>query len=206
MEDILETVLQVENQQPELLPELENIGVKIVSVPFRTGGTRKKFINLKPEYLQFKPGQRVLPAPFVGMVDQGPIYFVKKHEPGESHWKDGGYECVSIGGGVRAFFLDALMLHPSEMKKSERIEVGGLRTRGRKRIKPIVVKDPNAPKGKRGRKPLSEEEKQKRELEKQNKPKGTGKRGRPKMDPALKKSKPYVKTGGKRGRPKKQLN
>ena len=30
-----------------------------------------------------------------------------------------------------------------------------------------------------------------------------GKRGRPKMDPALKKSIVYVKTGGKRGRPKK---
>lgn len=30
-----------------------------------------------------------------------------------------------------------------------------------------------------------------------------GKRGRPKMDPALKKSTVYVKTGGKRGRPRK---
>ena len=32
---------------------------------------------------------------------------------------------------------------------------------------------------------------------------GTGKRGRPKMDPTLKKSMVYVKTGGKRGRPRK---
>lgn len=33
---------------------------------------------------------------------------------------------------------------------------------------------------------------------------GTGKRGRPKMDPSLKKTvEVYVKTGGKRGRPKK---
>ena len=30
-----------------------------------------------------------------------------------------------------------------------------------------------------------------------------GKRGRPKMDPTLKKSTVYVKTGGKRGRPRK---
>ena len=33
--------------------------------------------------------------------------------------------------------------------------------------------------------------------------KSKGKRGRPKMDPSLKKSIVYVKTGGKRGRPRK---
>ena len=46
--------------------------------------------------------------------------------------------------------------------------------------------------------------KRKAKAEKILKSKGTGKRGRPKMDPALKKTPTvYVPTGGKRGRPRK---
>ena len=45
--------------------------------------------------------------------------------------------------------------------------------------------------------------KRKAKAEKIRTSKGTGKRGRPKMDPSLKKTPTvYVKTGGKRGRPK----
>ena len=103
--------------------------------------------------------------------------------------------------------------------------------RGRKRKHPVVIKDPNTPKGKRGRKPLSEEEKTRRAALVEVKPKnpnGTGKRGRPPMPehlkkpkvvkpvvegvrrrgrpsiaPELRKNKPYVPNGGKRGRPAK---
>ena len=49
--------------------------------------------------------------------------------------------------------------------------------------------------------------KRKAKAEKILKSKGTGKRGRPKMDPSLKKTPTvYVKTGGKRGRPRKDPN
>ena len=49
--------------------------------------------------------------------------------------------------------------------------------------------------------------KRKAKAEKIRTSKGTGKRGRPKMDPSLKKTPTvYVKTGGKRGRPRKDPN
>ena len=49
--------------------------------------------------------------------------------------------------------------------------------------------------------------KRKAKAEKILKSKGTGKRGRPKMDPALRKTPTvYVPTGGKRGRPRKDPN
>jgi len=57
----------------------------------------------------------------------------------------------------------------------------------------------NKPKGKRGRPKMNPALKKTPTV---YVPTG-GKRGRPKMDPALKKSTVYVKTGGKRGRPRK---
>ena len=57
----------------------------------------------------------------------------------------------------------------------------------------------NKPKGKRGRPKMDPALKKTPTV---YVPTG-GKRGRPKMDPALKKSTVYVKTGGKRGRPRK---
>jgi len=57
----------------------------------------------------------------------------------------------------------------------------------------------NKPKGKRGRPKIDPSLKKTPTVY----VKTGGKRGRPKMDPALKKSIVYVKTGGKRGRPKK---
>jgi len=216
----------------ELPVELEQQGVKVIQVPSIStpGASRKIFINLKPEYIEFKQGQRVLPAEFVGIPDQGAVYFNKTYPPGTKFYADGGHQCLTELGGRRTFFLDALMIHPSEFKKSQRITIEGLKRRGRKsdpnKIK--VDKNPNAPKGKRGRKPLDPEEKLRREALKIPKIGGTGKRGRPKKDPnELKvkeviirpegyipkrgrpakeggiKSVPYIKTGKPRGRPKK---
>jgi hypothetical protein len=57
----------------------------------------------------------------------------------------------------------------------------------------------NKPKGKRGRPKMDPSLKKTPTVY----VKTGGKRGRPKMDPTLKKSMVYVKTGGKRGRPRK---
>lgn len=202
-----------ESQKPELPNDLIREGIQISEIPANTFGTRKVFTNLKPEHKDFKAGQQVLPASFVGIPDQGKVFFKKYHEPGEKNWKDGGYECNDSFGGTRAFFLDALMIHPNEMKKSERVEVIGLKKRGRKanpnKIK--VEKDPNAPKGKRGRPRLTEGERKTPVYV----PNG-GKRGRKPLDPAEKERRLQERIAknpnldpnrvkGKRGRPKGSL-
>jgi hypothetical protein len=67
------------------------------------------------------------------------------------------------------------------------------------KTKAKVKVDEDKPKGKRGRPPMDPSLK-KEVIE--YKPTG-GKRGRPKVDAALRKSTAYVKTGGRRGRPSK---
>lgn len=229
METVNESKEQVE---PQLPTELTTEGIKVIDVPAPTFGTRKVFVNLKPEHIAFKQGQRVLPADFVGAPDQGPVYYDKTYPIGTKFYKDGGHKCITQYGGYRTFYLDALMIHPTEMKLSQRVEVDGSIKRGRKSNPNKPKKDPDAPKGKRGRKPLdptlkaakeaekeaklitnpdrkrgrkplSEEEKAKRAAIPVEIKVTTGKRGRPSIDPSLRKSKPYVPNGGKRGRPKK---
>ena len=187
------------------------------------------FTDVPQIFINFVPGCKVLSSEMEAMGDSTPTYFIKKHEPGEKGWKDGGFECNSITGSTRCFHLDSLVVHPDEFNKRTRAQftlvkdgetplelpteinientVERTSKRGRKRTKPVIVKDPNAPKGQRGRKPLSPEEKQRRidlgliVVKDPNAPKG--KRGRPKMDPSLLKPKvEYVPKGnGKRGRP-----
>lgn len=191
---------------------------------------RKIFSDVPDVYKDFTPNCKVLSAEMETANDSTPVFFVKKHEPGEKGWKEGGYECSTISNQFRAFHLDALIVHPDELSKRIRnqyrlVKEGEtplieptladlqientvpVKRRGRPRTKPVVIKDPNAPKGKRGRPAMSAEEKQRRidlgltKVVDPNKPKG--KRGRPKLDPALlKPKKEYVPKGnGKRGRP-----
>lgn len=221
-----------EQVEPQLPTELITEGIRVVEIPAPTYGKRKIFVNLKPEHTAFKQGQRVLPADFVGIPDQGPVFYDKSYPPGAKFHKHGGHQCTMQYGGYRTFFLDALMIHPLEMKLSQRVEIEGTVKRGRKSNPNKVKKDPDAPKGKRGRKPLdptlkaakiaekeqklitnpdrkrgrkplSEEERAKRALIPVEVKVTTGKRGRPSIDPSLRKSKPYIPNGGKRGRPKK---
>ena len=163
----------------------------------------------KKQFTSFKPGQRVLPAQHFESNSNIEFYFVARHEHGEKGWNGGGYECRDSSGGTRAFYLDALIIHPKEIKVKDQttaVTISNLnhKQRGRKRTKPIVVKDLNAPKGKRGRKPLDPEVKAQREAEalvkKQN---SGGRRGRPKLPDHLKKSKPISTSTEqkRRGRP-----
>lgn len=181
--------------QPSEMPE----GIQVVEIPAKSFGTRKVFANVDPKYRQFKKGVRVLPARNYES-DPNPIYFVKEHAPGEQYFPEGGYSCVDSTSAYRAFYLDEIIIHPSEIKGKKQEIVGG-KKRGRpsnpdKPSKPEP--DPTAPKRGRGRPPKEDSEKKTLPYV----PTG-GKRGRPSIDPSLRKSKPYVPTGGKRGRPSK---
>ena len=135
------------------------------------------------QFLDFKPGIDVLPAAHYESDTAGNFYFVKEHEPGEKYWPEGGYECVDDYGMKRAFFLDALIVHPRTFK-------------GKTKAK--VEVDEYKPKGRRGRPPMDPSLKK---TVAEYKPTG-GFRGRPRKDPGELKSKLYVKTGKPRGRPR----
>ena len=181
--------------------------MKIVELPSTYNLIRRayRFDSLleQTQFTSFKKGDRVLPADYFNNETNIEFYFQERHEPGEKHWIEGGFECRDSTGGFRAFKLDALISHPSTIRQHlpveyELSEENSVKKRGRKKTKLAVVEDkpkrskgrpkkdpserktqPYVPKGtKRGRKPLSEEEKQKRLLEKENKPKRS--KGRPK--------------------------
>lgn len=146
---------------------------------------RKAYV-LDPEeehLLNFTEGVEVLPAEYYNAENGNRFFFRKRHEDGEPGWKGGGFECYDDTGSIRAFYLDALIVHPKFFKKREKAK-----------------EKANKPKGKRGRPKLPEGQRKTPTI---YTPTG-GKRGRPKKDPSLKKTATvYVPTGGKRGRPKK---
>lgn len=157
------------------------------------------FADVEPEFINFTPGCRVLPAPYYSEYNND--YTLKqRYEPGEKpSFKDGGFEVwEGKGGKILSFDLDQIVLHPFELgkmkyfTKSDNIEVKEKITDPDKpkgsRGRPAkldengnrIVKEAYVPTGgQRGRKRLSEEEKAKRELEKVNQPiKEKGQRGR----------------------------
>lgn len=179
--------------------------MKVITIPGPSNLERRLYRFDSPEeeqkYTAFVPGIKVLPSEHYQNAANLVYTFIRRHEHGERFWDGGGYECYDSTGAKRAFYLDALIIHPDEFRGEDvSVVVVGAKRRGRKRTKEQVIKDPNAPKGKRGRKCLSPELKAIRDAEKaQSKGKP---RGRRKMDPALRKTKPYVKKeGSKRGRP-----
>ena len=143
--------------------------MKIIEVPGKTMARKAFVLDDNENYLlDFKPEIEVLPAMYAetdsAVVDK--FYFIKRHEPGEPCWKEGGYEVVDSHGASRSFYLDALIVHPKVFVK-----------RAKSLYKPQTIVDGVLT----------------------DKPKG--KRGRPKKDPTLCTTKPYVPTGGRRGRP-----
>lgn len=167
-------------------------------------------------------GARVLPAPF--FCQKGIHFYLKKfHQPGEKYYPNGGIEVITPNGMVRSYGLDQIILHPSEIKMVKLAEK--LRKRSeknaqkrdkklnklKKKLTHNPARDENgnvilAPKSNRGRKPLSPEEKARREALKAGQPKG--KRGRKPLPPeeqarrAELKRQAFERSGGKRGRPK----
>lgn len=136
------------------------------------------------QYLDFKEGIEVLPAAYSEGETADTFTYIKKHEPGEKHWRDGGHECWDSYGIKRAFYLDALIIHPKVFSTK------------RKTVK-ITPSEFNKPEpGRRGRPSLPPELRKTQPYV----AKGT-KRGRKPMDPSLKKEqKTYTPNGGRRGR------
>ena len=139
-------------------------------------GPRKAYAGVDSEYKNFSKGVRVLPAPY--FEDRKIMFnFVAQHDPGTPGWPEGGYEVSGPTGDFRAYFLDALILHPEVIKRRHKVDIetnkSGLK-RGRKLGDATPVKVT-----------------------------GTGKRGRPSVAPELRKNKPYVANGLPRGRRKK---
>lgn len=186
--------------EPEIVIPSIPEGISVIEIPAKEFGTRKIFANVDPKYLAFKPGVRVLPAR-IYESDPNPIFFIQRHEPGEKYFPEGGYSCSDNTGAYRAFYLDELIIHPSEIRGTQQEIISG-KKRGRpsdpNKIKKEV--DPTAPKRGRGRPPKEGGAAKPKEYV----PTG-GKRGRKPMDPALRKTKPYVPTGGKRGRKPKVI-
>lgn len=161
----------------------------------------KVYEDVDPQFRNFVKDVRVLPADY---FDQPSEYFVLKamYSPGEKKsFPNGGFEVYYGDGHIRSYNLDQVIVHPFVL---------GIRKFGNdgdtNKIK--IAKPVNKTPGKKGRKPLSDEERAKREQEKlERKSRGTGKRGRPsKYTPEQKAemlAKAEARKGGKRGRKKK---
>lgn len=182
--------------------------MKIIQIPIKKDEMRPAFDHVPPELAIINPGQRVLSAYDFENPNETSIYFEKRHEPGEPNWPEGGYECRDIGGGFRAFYLDALILHPSQIKTSQNFAKNGKRGRPKRTIINIDGTESEPVKlGKRGRPRLYKENESPSALAKIAKDQDITikrKRGRPAKDPSeLKEIVKYIPNGGQRGRPKK---
>ena len=156
--------------------------MKVVEVEAKSINRKAYVLEEDEEHLtDFTVGIDVLPAMYYDNEYGSRFIYIKTHQPGTPGWKDGGHECFEDTGARRAFYLDALIVHPRYFKKKAKAEkrklTGG--KRGRPAMDPSLKKvlGPYVPTG--------------------------GKRGRPSKDPAERKSLVYVPTGGQRGRPRK---
>jgi hypothetical protein len=153
------------------------------------GVMTKAYADIEAQYLNFKPGIRVLPAESYDEPST-PFYLKARYEAGEkASFPDGGFEVYGQANEIRSFDLDQVIVHPYELNQmkffTKQITVE----------KKTQVSDPNAPKRGRGRPPKEGEKKPKAEYV------STGrKRGRPSTG-AVKKQ--YIPTGKPRGRAKK---
>jgi len=157
----------------------------------------KYFTDVEEKFLNFTPNCRVLPARYFN--EPNTFFSLKqKYEPGEhKNFPKGGFEICDVNGGIYNFGLNEVVVHPFHLNMNkyfsttlnlsinkEKIITGVKGKRGRPKkdpsqLKILPVYVPAG--GKRGRKPLSEEEKAKRNLLKVNKvlTNPERKRGRP---------------------------
>jgi len=183
--------------------------MKVIEKDFIVGdaklGTYLAYQDLEPELANPQPRERVLPAPF---FYEKRLYFslIKRHEPGEPFYPNGGYEVRDESGGVRHYDLDQVCLHPAVIKhkktldKMARVAEKAAKQRDRqlkRGSKPPKVKVEGA---RRGRPAIDPAVKAAREAERVLRAQRSGgKRGRPASGvkaPAVPKT-----TSGKRGRP-----
>lgn len=175
---------------------------KVIETPFMVGmngkdiqqcGTILRYEDIEPELLltaETPKLTRVLPSPF--FYEKRLFFFlIKRHEPGEKGFPNGGFEVRDEGGAMRSFDLDQVIIHPQVIKHKKTLE-----KMARRAEKEQAKRERKNKKGERAR---EKQERQKR---------SGGKRGRPALDPAEKarreaeKAARAQKSGGRRGRPK----
>jgi len=182
--------------------------MKVIEKDFIVGGaklgTYNTYQDVEPELLRFRPGQRVLPAPF--FYESGETFtLIAQHEPGTPFYPNGGFEVRDSGGGVRHYDTDQVIVHPAIIKHKPTLDLMSRREereaaaveRAVLRGEKVKVKVEGA---RRGRPAIDPAVKAAREAERiARSQRSGGKRGRPASSvkaPAAPKA-----TGGKRGRP-----
>jgi hypothetical protein len=182
--------------------------MKVIEKDFVVGGaklgTYNVYEDIEPELMRYRPGQRVLPAPF--FYESGDSFtLIARHEPGTRFYPNGGFEVRDSGGGVRHYDLDQVIVHPATCKHQPTLD---LMTRREEREaaaaeRAVLRGDKVKVKvegGRRGRPAIDPEVKAAREAEKVlRSQRSGGKRGRPAS--GITKPQTVKTTSGKRGRP-----
>jgi len=170
------------------------ISIKTVPAPI----TPRKVYHFDNEeerlkYTNFKVGSRVLPAEYFNNETVGvEFYYISTHTPYEiGHIGTGGITTQCSDGSIRTFYPDSVIISPNsfEMRKETTqfdMNGEGIKKRGRKG-------DPQKAAKREEAKRIRQEKLERGEVLK---------RGRPTVDPSLRKTKPYVPNGGQRGRKK----
>lgn len=146
---------------------------------------------------------RVLPSPFF-YEKRLFFYLINRYEPGEKKtFPQGGYEVRDEGGALRSYNLDQIIIHPAVIKHRKTLDKMARKAekeaRKRERKNKSVERKASTGTGRRGRPALDPALKAAREVEKTARAVvSNGRRGRPKS--ATPKP-PKVSTGGRRGRP-----
>jgi hypothetical protein len=162
--------------------------MKIIEKDFIVGGaklgTYNVYEDIEPELLRFRPGQRVLPAPF--FYETGDTYtLIAQYEPGTPFYPNGGFEVRDSGGGTRHYDLDQMIVHPATCKHQPTLD---LMTRREEREAAAAERA------------VLRGDKVKVKVE-------GARRGRPAIDPAVKAAREAEgvlraqRSGGRRGRP-----
>jgi hypothetical protein len=162
--------------------------MKVIERDFIVGGTKlgtyNAYQDVEPELLRFRPGQRVLPAPF--FYETGDSFtLIKQHESGARFYPNGGFEVRDSGGGVRHYDTDQVIVHPAIIKHQPTLDL-----MSRREEREAAAAERAVLRG----------DKVKVKVE-------GARRGRPAIDPAVKAARDAAKiersqrSGGKRGRP-----
>jgi hypothetical protein len=182
--------------------------MKVIEKDFVVGGSKlgtyNAYEDIEPELMRYRPGQRVLPAPF--FYETGDTFtLIAHHEPGTRFYPNGGFEVRDSGGGVRHYDLDQVIVHPASCKHQPTLDLMTRREereiaaaeRAVLRGDKVKVKVEGA---RRGRPAIDPAVKAAREAERvERAARSGGKRGRPAS--GIAKPQTVKATSGKRGRP-----
>ena len=182
--------------------------MKVIEKDFIVGGSKlgtyNAYEDIEPELMRYRPGQRVLPAPF--FYETSDTYtLIAQYEPGTKFYPNGGFEVRDSSGGSRHYDLDQVIVHPATCKHQPTLDLMTRREereaaaaeRAVLRGDKVKVKVEGA---RRGRPAIDPAVKAAREAEKVARAKRSGgKRGRPVS--GIAKPQTVKVTSGKRGRP-----